>query len=394
MLEEDQEDQYQPDQDEEDKKKILWQPPVPLDKPELCPELWQLLMKKCFDISARAKQLFGRDFRLNILVCGPWGAGKSSFVNTIHTIFRHSLTVAHTYSMTSSSLGHGTKQIHFSLLENLALTLIDTWGFTKTSIESGQLTKILGGLVAGVVEDKFHKDHTLETSQFSKLNPKRDEKLNVVTVQDKPHAVLLLYNVEANVPLKSMRTCVDVIKQAQTHPEELDTDDPHALEITTVLSKADKLDPQTLNKKIEETYESSVVRHAVLRVGWKLGLDSTSVYPCRFYYHGEQSPNRDRRIEIMAMAALSEAMHSALTFVRREKRREVLFAKRLKAKQQALLAGELSLRNGDDNKENNPDPADIQKLIDDTQCTKLQAIKALKLYENIVEASVSLQKTK
>jgi len=296
----------------------LWQGPVPLSQINTSKDLWQQLIRVAFLLSARAKEEFPPQFRLNILVSGPFGGGKSSFVNSVATIFRDSVKVIHTSAATSFAHTHGTKQVTHHLLENLAVNLIDTWGSSKSEIKNGNDKMVLEYLVSGHIEDKFCRGHKFEESQFCKLNKKRDPAFNVIKYTDKPHAAILMFPSTSPVTPEFVVPCVEILTKPQDLPGTiLPSGIPHTLEVTTIFSKVDLLD-QKLATKPEETYESLPIKEKVIELSRDIEIDSNTVYPCRLY-HNVQNPNRNRYVEIMVMAPLVEAMQNALAFALREK---------------------------------------------------------------------------
>jgi hypothetical protein len=71
---------------------------------------------------------------LNIMLCGRWGASKSSFINLIGSTFSAAPELSTPFAHTASTQGHGTTQgpnIYF--IEEINVRLIDTWGYTESN---------------------------------------------------------------------------------------------------------------------------------------------------------------------------------------------------------------------------------------------------------------------
>jgi septin family protein len=102
---------------------------------------------------------------INILIFGMAGSSKSSFINSIYTMFQHDTIIS--TAGTQAGSDHCTKQYFKYEFEGLPFSIWDTWGITEENYQDFELTLMLQGKLPkkydysmsyDVVKKKFGKD--------------------------------------------------------------------------------------------------------------------------------------------------------------------------------------------------------------------------------------------
>ena len=150
-----------------------WQQPVSLH-PLTIRELWCSLLKSLFALketyAADMRQFVGIDEkeappRLRVLVIGKYGVGKTSFVNTIVSIFNNSESPCYlSKAGTSSDAQRQTDNVVAMDISALNLMLVDLWGF-EPSVSDADFLSTIDQAVNGELKSGHAMHEEVDDSQ-------------------------------------------------------------------------------------------------------------------------------------------------------------------------------------------------------------------------------------
>jgi len=144
---------------------------------------------------------------VNILTCGFYGAGKSSFINTVLNVFRGSDTLVHD-EFVGGGAEHNTSTYTPVPIEGAKIRIFDTWGIDEKNYKGGELEAIVSGLMPG---------------GFSMDDNVRDYYSEMMKHQDKiaariPHAILFFVPfalLDDDTLTKMMKSQLEKIRNSQ-----------------------------------------------------------------------------------------------------------------------------------------------------------------------------------
>ncbi|XP_061167742.1 interferon-induced protein 44-like [Saccostrea echinata] len=229
---------------------------------------------------------------VNVLLLGQVGAGKSSFFNTINSIFRGEIT---SRACTGSSEHSLSKTFRKYRIRNpgtgryLNLKLCDTRGLEESfGIKTQDVAYILDG-------------HIPEHYQFnpaSQATPKVQGFVRNPKLEDRIHCVAFVIDAST----------IDVITDSVVH---------HIKEIQNVivekvyLTKLDKICPD-VDKDVTKIFTSTTCKQAVDKVAEMVGVPRSHVFPVKNY---EKETRLHVSINILALTALRQTLVFADDFL-------------------------------------------------------------------------------
>ncbi|KAK3610858.1 hypothetical protein CHS0354_039129, partial [Potamilus streckersoni] len=228
-----------------------------------------------------------------ILMVGPVGAGKSSFFNTVNSIFKdhitqrgyagsaeHSLTTVYRqYKIRSGSTG-----------ESLRFRLCDTRGLEETA-SLGLIE--FSHLLEGNVPDWFKFDPE------SPISPETPGFIQIPTIKDKVHCVMFIFDCSTvDVIPKSI---MDKIKDMQKRLIQ------RGVPQTVILTKVDKVS-EIAEVDVSKVFLCENVKDMVDKVSQTLGVPRNNIFPVKNY---EQETELDMNINILALQALRQVLRFA-----------------------------------------------------------------------------------
>ncbi|XP_062393542.1 interferon-induced protein 44-like [Sardina pilchardus] len=257
---------------------------------------------------------------LRILVYGPVGAGKSSFINSIDSIFQERLTsgaIAEACAGSSFTKIYNTHKIKDGGYESyLPFDFSDVMGLERGDQEGVQ-TKDL---------EKILEGHIKEGYMFNPLNshpPEKDNDYKAPGLSDRIHCLVSV------IPADSVLWCADGDKISDHAMRENDEAfikkikdvRAHAslmgIPQIVVLSKVDEACSKVQND-IKMIYRSKTIREKVKHCSHNVGVPEYCIFPVK-NYHEENRLNKD--MDVLLLTALKEILNFANDYVAKEKMR-------------------------------------------------------------------------
>ncbi|XP_056000063.1 interferon-induced protein 44-like [Ostrea edulis] len=233
----------------------------------------------------------------NILLLGQVGAGKSSFLNTINSIFKGRMSSRACTGSTENSL---TKSFEKFRVRNpatktyLKFRICDTRGVEEGfSIKSEDLGFILDG--------NLPNHYTF--NPVEKATPKVPGFIKDPTLKDRMHAVVFVIDGSTFDVLPE--GIIKKLKEMKTFVVE------RGAPQLVFLTKMDKV-CKLVEKDISNVYLSEVVQSAVSRVADVIGIPRSHVLPVQNY---EKETKLQTNLNILALGALHQALMFADDFL-------------------------------------------------------------------------------
>ncbi|XP_069123075.1 interferon-induced protein 44-like isoform X1 [Argopecten irradians] len=226
-----------------------------------------------------------------ILLVGQVGAGKSSYFNTINSIFRGQISIQANAGSAEKSLttsfrkyqvrdGYAGKPLNFRLC--------DTRGLEE---DEGLEDQEIGYLLDGHVPEKYKFNPsvplTTDTIGFVKIP----------TLADQMHCVAFVLDASTVdvIPVK----VVERIKAMQTRINQRGI--PQAVLLTNI----DRICEAT-SDDVSKVFYSAAVKECVERVSMMMGIPQTQVFPVKNYH---READLDQNINILSLKSLSRLLN-------------------------------------------------------------------------------------
>ncbi|KAL4237868.1 Interferon-induced protein 44-like [Mactra antiquata] len=235
--------------------------------------------------------------RVNILLFGAIGSGKSSVFNTISSVFKGKIFDIAPVGRSTSSIS--TKLTKFQVMyggiaEQLRLTIWDTRGIDETHLMTSQTMKIL---LEGKLPDRYPLDPSSEVHLDSPgIN-------TAPTLCDVVHCVSII--VDASTIDDMDDDIYQNIREMQTVM--ISSDVPYVIMLTNIDKICELTKADTTN-----AYKSVRIRDAVAKVAKKFGVVQTAVFFMKCY---EEETFLDVNVDITALLALSGILHNCETYL-------------------------------------------------------------------------------
>lgn len=231
---------------------------------------------------------------INLMVIGDIGTGKSSFINTLITVFRNNgqqstLASAHErlHEVTLMSFGNGKK-----------LRIYDCRGVHSSEWNNTHYSDDLIKAVDGCIKKgyEFKKDSGIQKdSKFNNRNP---------TISDRMHCVL--YVTQANQDQIEHTSVLDNVRR---HVDDLD------IPLRLILTKADQLNLCGYNGDLSGIFQSRQVKLKVEMAIKNFGLQDCQILPIVNYVNGmEQNITQD----VLALLTIDSILQEALSYIKNE----------------------------------------------------------------------------
>ncbi|XP_076153666.1 interferon-induced protein 44-like [Alosa pseudoharengus] len=256
---------------------------------------------------------------LRILVYGPIGAGKSSFINSIDSIFQGRLTtgaLADTlagHSFTKMYKTHKIKDGQYGVYLNFVIS--DVMGLERGDSEGVQ-TDDIKNILAGRIKEGY---------VFNPANPCLEKEYNKdPSLSDKIHCLVSV------IPADTLLWCADSSKISDHAMRETDKAfikkikdvRAHAsmmgIPQVVILSKVDEACPE-VNEDIKMIYNSRKIYERIKHCSFNLGVPEYCIFPVK-NYHDENCLNND--MDVLLLSALTNILNFANDHVAEMKEKE------------------------------------------------------------------------
>ncbi|XP_039667083.1 interferon-induced protein 44-like isoform X1 [Perca fluviatilis] len=230
-----------------------------------------------------------------VLLLGPVGSGKSSFVSSVQSVFNGRVT---NRAMVGSSLTSFTKKlqsfhIHCQKGEDpTGLVLCDIVG-----LGGGEMTGLTLYDILSVI-----KGHVPEGHKFSPDQPVRSETVGYVkkpSLKDKIHCVAFV--VDASKILTYPKGLSTTFQQLREHISEL------GVHQVALLTHVDQICPETA-KDVTKVYESRIIRDMMSKVGALLGMSTSYIVPVKNY---SSELDLDASTDVLLLSAVDHILQYA-----------------------------------------------------------------------------------
>jgi putative ribosome biogenesis GTPase RsgA len=225
-----------------------------------------------------------KDQNQNILLLGPFGSGKSSFLNTLLTA-----TGSKREARVSGDRDHGTVTLEKYEIPQTNLTVWDCWGFSKKNFDSVLLNEILDGHFQS---GKEMKSGISRNAADFKKNPRTSDLMhNVIFVIAAP-------DLSGNGDLRDkVKEFLDLLFRKGYNP-------------VLALTKIDLVD-KSLAASPQKVYSSALANKEIYKAANLSGLNPCKVFPVKNYnFEFDRNP----LLENAHMHCLSAAVKQGQTF--------------------------------------------------------------------------------
>ncbi|XP_029946318.1 interferon-induced protein 44-like isoform X2 [Salarias fasciatus] len=214
---------------------------------------------------------------VRILLHGPVGAGKSTFINSVNSLFQRRITcgaMSDGANWSSFTQKYTTYKIEKSMKESYNFVFNDTKGLEEPT-NSGIDVEDIKCVLKGHVRDgyKFNSENPIsEDDDFYNANPILNDKVHVV--------VFVIPADKISLISETMRTKMRNIRLAASE---------EGIPQLIVLTKVDEYCPK-VKEDITHVYRSRSLKEQVDKASQLLGLPPNCIFLVK-NYHTEMAPN-------------------------------------------------------------------------------------------------------
>ncbi|XP_056303330.1 interferon-induced protein 44-like isoform X2 [Danio aesculapii] len=241
------------------------------------------------------KLLLSSVSRVRILMLGPVGAGKSSFFNSINSIFMGYVT---SKAMSGSAKSSVTTQFRMYPVKDgherkpLPFVLCDTMGLEEQS-GAGLDIKDITSILQGHIPDRY------KFNPITPFQPDEQKSSRPASLQEKIHCVV--YMIDATkISLMSEK-----LEEKLTSVRSLINS--HAIPQMVVMTKVDEACPH-VQKDLQNVYASSYTKLKVQEVSSRLGVPVSCVLPVKNY---SQELELELNCDVLLLTAVQQMLRLA-----------------------------------------------------------------------------------
>lgn len=241
---------------------------------------------------------------IKILVAGQIGAGKSSFINSVLSVFQgeivnealaEDLRSADSHSFTKRLMAYRIK----SGDADLPYEICDIIGLEPDEISECQIEDIINSIYGHVKEGyKFKEKPLTSDDEHYNQNPSLSDQ-----------AFCLVYVIDASTVQLSEDDKIITKKLRLIRQKISDKGIPQVI----VMSKVDEACP-LVKKDLKMVYKSKKIKEEMEWCGAKVGVPVSNIFPVK-NYHNEINTNED--VDVLILKALDQIVRSADARLRR-----------------------------------------------------------------------------
>lgn len=240
---------------------------------------------------------------VNIMLIGPVGVGKSSFINSVDSVFRGHVTLSAATGNREKSLTAMYRQYPVIASDNkryLRLQLCDCRGLE----EGFKLTKDIDVILDG------HMPNDYIFSSFSSLTTKMHGYNGDPDLRDKIHCVVYVLDAAKYSPNLGMSFVTTGVKEQITHIQE--NASQRGIPQLILLNKVDTVCAST-RADTSAMYSSALIRDRCVHAANCLGLPPMTVLPMRNH---DMDLSLDDDVSILALYNLRQMLKTADSYLR------------------------------------------------------------------------------
>ncbi|KAA0722599.1 Interferon-induced protein 44 [Triplophysa tibetana] len=232
---------------------------------------------------------------IGILVAGPVGAGKSSFINSVTNVFEGRIT--NSAQVNSSATGHSfTERYNTCRIRcggaNLPFVLRDVMGLEPENFKGASIEDIVNAAL-GHIKEKYKFDPkdplSFEKEHFN-TNPTLSEK-----------ALCLVYIIDASTIDFTNDKLIEKLRAIRLKLRE------KGIPQVIVMTKVDEACP-LVKKDLKKVYSSTKIEDKMQMCSYKVGMPMNSIFPVKNYH--EEIETNDT-IDVLILKALDQILHNA-----------------------------------------------------------------------------------
>ncbi|XP_073700479.1 interferon-induced protein 44-like [Garra rufa] len=245
------------------------------------------------------KPLMGSVSQVRILMIGPVGAGKSSFFNSINSIFMGHVTSKAMSGFAGTSL---TTQFRTYPVKDgcerkpLPFVLCDTMGLEEQS-GAGLNIEDISSILQGHVPDRYKFNPT------APFKPDEQKMFKPASLQEKIHCVV--YVIDATKISLMSNKLEEKLNSIRSQINSL------GIPQIALMTKVDEACPHVQND-LRDTYASSYIKSKVEEVSSRLGVPVSCVLPVKNY---SQELELELNCDVLLLSALQQMLRFANDFL-------------------------------------------------------------------------------
>ncbi|KAG9271220.1 interferon-induced protein 44-like [Astyanax mexicanus] len=235
--------------------------------------------------------------KLRFLVYGPVGAGKSSIINTIKSIFE-----GHQYinCLTASDLigGSFTTKYEKYNIGNVPFTFYDVMGLENGQSEGVHTNDIINALKGQILKDYRFKplDPIDKANSYYILNPTLNDQIHCL-VSVIPADKISMMDDEVMNKMKEIRAAASKLGIPQV----------------VFMTRVDKVCEMT-EKDLTKLYQSGKIKEKIMVCSNRLGVALNCVFPVKNY---SEETKANEKLNCLMLEAFTQIVYSANDFVKK-----------------------------------------------------------------------------
>ncbi|XP_048851301.1 interferon-induced protein 44-like [Brienomyrus brachyistius] len=234
-----------------------------------------------------------------ILLVGDVGAGKSSFFNSISSVFCDHITAQANAgdNPTTLTLKYHTYQVREGTGGRpLSFLLCDTMGLEQTT-NGGVNTDDIESILKGYIPDGYQFDPKIPWSQ-------NGDQTHVPPLKERIHCVVFVVDA-STLPLKNSKD-----EKPKKFTKIKDKANLLDVPLMVLLTKVDKVCPHT-GKDLKNVYWSDYLKVQIEKASRILGIQTSNVFPVRNYF---RETELDMPRDILLLTAMQKMLHLSNDF--------------------------------------------------------------------------------